>query len=373
MAQQQITEQEFDQLFISNRSLLDVRAPVEFNKGAFEYSCNLPLMNDNERERVGTCYKQQGQQAAISLGHSLVNGKIKQARVDAWLDYINAQPEAYLYCFRGGLRSQLSQAWIQEAGADIPYIQGGYKALRQHLISKLEQDYQPQMLILSGSTGSGKTDFLLQRSEAVDLEGAANHRGSSFGRQVTSQPTQINFENKLASELMKHQARGLNCLLLEDESYLIGRNAIPKPFFTQMQQANLVIITEEKQTRLERLLKEYVHNMHQGLVNLHGEELGLQHYSDYLHQSMGAIKKRLGGKLHDELQTLISAAINHQSRTDDTSAHLEWINALLEHYYDPMYQYQLGRKHGKVIFSGDHQAMHQWLDDLNQTPQIQTP
>jgi tRNA 2-selenouridine synthase len=41
--------------------LLDVRAPVEFSQGAFPGAINLPLMEDEERHRVGLRYKQAGQ------------------------------------------------------------------------------------------------------------------------------------------------------------------------------------------------------------------------------------------------------------------------------------------------------------------------
>lgn len=363
MAHSIITAEQFDELFENDVPLMDVRAPVEFIKGAFPESKNLPLMIDSERERVGTCYKQYGQNAAIELGHSLVYGEIKQARVNAWLSFCLQNPNTYLYCFRGGLRSQLTQAWLKQAGVDLPYIQGGYKALRQHLIEKLEQPAQSKMLILSGITGSGKTDFLLKRPEAVDLEGAANHRGSSFGRHVSGQPSQINFENRVATELIKHQGRNAGYLLLEDESYLIGRSAIPKPFYTQMQNADILVLEEQEQTRLQRLLEEYVHKMHSEYVEKDGEELGFTNFSHYLAQSMTAIKKRLGGKQHDELQSMIAKALEYQAKYDDTSAHLEWISTLLHTYYDPMYQYQLSKKRGKVIFSGDHQAIHQWLDE----------
>ncbi|MGG6498484.1 UNVERIFIED_CONTAM: tRNA 2-selenouridine(34) synthase MnmH, partial [Bacteroidetes bacterium 56_B9] len=78
---------------------------------------NLPLMNDEERQMVGTCYKQRGQQAAIALGHSLVSGDIKRSRIDAWAAFARAHTQGVLYCFRGGLRSQISQQWLQdEAG-----------------------------------------------------------------------------------------------------------------------------------------------------------------------------------------------------------------------------------------------------------------
>ena len=59
---------DYRQLFIEELPLLDTRAPVEFKKGGFPNSINLPLMSDSEREQVGTCYKQNGKQAAIELG-----------------------------------------------------------------------------------------------------------------------------------------------------------------------------------------------------------------------------------------------------------------------------------------------------------------
>ena len=55
----------FAELFLDDVPMMDARAPVEFAKGAFPGVVNLPLMNDLERQKVGTCYKQQGQQAAI--------------------------------------------------------------------------------------------------------------------------------------------------------------------------------------------------------------------------------------------------------------------------------------------------------------------
>ncbi len=354
----------YREIMLSGHPMIDVRAPIEFDKGAFPSSNNYPLMQDSERQRVGTCYKNQGQDAAIALGHTLVKGEIKQQRVDAWLTFIKQNPNAYLYCFRGGLRSQLSQQWIKEAGIDIPYIEGGYKAMRQYLIDTIDNAPAKQpVFILSGITGSGKTDFLIQRSEAVDLEGLAHHRGSSFGRYHEGQPSQINFENQLAVALLKHQDRDESCLLLEDESFLIGRSAIPKAFYAGMQSANILVLEEPEETRLTRLLNEYVHKMHSGYVDRLGEEAGFSAFSDYLSQSITSIKKRLGGQLHDEFQSIISHALNVQLQQNDTQAHLEWISLLLTRYYDPMYQYQLEQKQARVIFKGSHQAMHEWLDN----------
>ena len=359
-----IPASEYARILASDHPIMDVRAPIEFTKGAFPASSNRPLMCDDERQQVGTCYKERGQDAAIALGHSLVCGEVKQQRVDAWLAYLDAHPEAYLYCFRGGLRSQLTQQWLAEAGRAVPYIQGGYKAMRQFLIDTIDRapEVKP-MLILSGITGSGKTDFLLQRQEAVDLEGLAHHRGSSFGRYHEAQPTQINFENGLGIALLKHQQSPARDLLLEDESYLIGRSALPKAFYMGMQTASVVILEEPLEARLTRLLDEYVHKMHKGYIERLGEEAGFDAFSEYLANSISGIKKRLGGKQHDELQQLIRDALAVQLQSGDTQAHLEWIELLLSKYYDPMYQYQIAKKAERVIFQGDHKAMHQWLDE----------
>lgn len=76
---------QYHEIFVNDRPLMDVRATVECLRGAFPYASNLPLMADNERAQVGTCYKNSGQQTAMTLGYSLVNGVVKQHRIDAWL------------------------------------------------------------------------------------------------------------------------------------------------------------------------------------------------------------------------------------------------------------------------------------------------
>ena len=56
---------DYRELFLNDIPLMDMRPPVEFTKGAFPSAVSLPLMTDIERQKVGTCYKQKGHQAAI--------------------------------------------------------------------------------------------------------------------------------------------------------------------------------------------------------------------------------------------------------------------------------------------------------------------
>ncbi|MCK9473938.1 MAG: tRNA 2-selenouridine(34) synthase MnmH, partial [Sulfurimonas sp.] len=84
----------FKSIVLNERPLIDVRAPIEFKKGAFLNSFNLPIMSDEERHQVGICYKNRGNAKAIELGHELVSGDIKEQRVKSWCDFMDANPDA---------------------------------------------------------------------------------------------------------------------------------------------------------------------------------------------------------------------------------------------------------------------------------------
>ncbi|MEN8255915.1 MAG: tRNA 2-selenouridine(34) synthase MnmH, partial [Verrucomicrobiota bacterium] len=194
------TTKDFKRIVLDDIPLIDVRAPIEFESGAFPTAVNLPLMNNEERHLVGIRYKEKGNAAAVKLGHELVGGEVKQERIAAWAEQIKHRPDTMLYCFRGGQRSKISQQWIaEETGTVIPRLEGGYKAFRNYLLEQLDPANQnPVPVILGGRTGTGKTILLQQLENAVDLEAIANHRGSSFGRFTTPQPCPIDFENSLA-------------------------------------------------------------------------------------------------------------------------------------------------------------------------------
>ena len=76
------TVSEYRAILLSGAPLMDTRAPIEFARGSFPGAENLPLMLDEERAQVGTCYKRQGQAAAIELGHKLVGGAVRAARIE---------------------------------------------------------------------------------------------------------------------------------------------------------------------------------------------------------------------------------------------------------------------------------------------------
>lgn len=355
---------DYRQLLLEDAPLLDTRAPVEFAGGAFPTAVNLPLMTDDERHQIGTCYKEKGQQAAIALGHQLVSGPIKAERVAAWANFAQDHPQGYLYCFRGGLRSQISQQWLADAGVPYPRVIGGYKAMRRFLLDWLAANIDKlPIYIVSGRTGSGKTELIDRLPNAVDLEGRANHRGSSFGRQLTPQPPQISFENSLTIDLLK--ANPQQPIFLEDEGHLIGRSAIPLVLREKMAKAPLLLLEADLSERVERILQDYVVSMQAGFAARDGVEAGWQGFCEHLLSGLQRVEKRLGGERYQQISKLMKAALEAQQQ-GDLSGHRLWIQQLLHDYYDPMYDYQLSRKQGRILARGHHAQLLAWAARLAQ-------
>ncbi len=352
--------EDFRRIVLEDRPLIDVRAPAEFNKGAFPTAINLPLMTDEERHLIGIRYKEQGNASAVQLGKELV-GPVKQERVDAWKAFIQAHPDAYLYCFRGGQRSQISQAWVQEAGISIPRLKGGYKAFRAFLTGESERiGSEVSTLIVGGRTGSGKTPLILECENSIDLEGLANHRGSSFGALPTAQPFQIDFEDALGYELVKHEAKGYKHLIIEDESHNIGRIYIPKPLFTHLKKGELVILNTPMQERVEIIFDEYVTQALQKYSLHYGEE-GLKEWFEHANDALVRIKKRVGHERYIKMDTTFKDAYAIHQKTGDTSAHKVWIEMLLREYYDPMYDYQIEKGDIPIAFEGNYAEVLAYL------------
>lgn len=360
-----ITCNDFEKIVLKEIPLIDVRAPIEFEKGAFINAVNLPLMNDKERHLVGICYKEKGNEEAVKLGHKLVSGEIREARIDAWINHLEKHQESRIYCFRGGLRSQIAQQWVVEAtGKEVQRLEGGYKAFRNYLTSQLEpEQIISRPILLGGYTGSGKTILLNKLPNAIDLEGIANHRGSSFGKQVTPQPTQINFENNLAYKIIQHRYNDYHYMVLEDEGSHIGRCYLPKKLSAFFNIGDLVIVKVPFEERVQITLDEYVCQSQKIFVETYTAESGLVLWADYIRESLSKIKKRLGGDFFKQLIDLFEQAYKEQINTGSSSLHEKWIEKLLQDYYDPMYKHQLQNKANIIIFEGNTTEVLAYFSD----------
>jgi tRNA 2-selenouridine synthase len=355
---------DYRRLFLAGAPLLDTRAPVEFARGSFPGAVNLPLLLDEERAAVGTCYKRDGQQAAIALGHRLVQGAIKAERVAGWLDFARRHPDGYLYCWRGGLRSQICQSWLREAGCDYPRVSGGYKALRRFLLQTLaDLSGRQPLLVLAGRTGSAKTVLLAQSPHSVDLEALARHRGSAFGRRPGGQPTQIDFDSALAIALLRcHDKAPQRALLVEDESKLIGRLLLPLPLQAALKAAPRVLLEVPFDARVTHTCDNYVLGKLREWQDAVGAEAGFAAFADDLRGSLAHIRRRLGEERHARVQPLLEQALASHAR-GDAEPHRAWISILLREYYDPMYDYQLRQHAERIVFRGPPAAALSFVAD----------
>lgn len=300
--------------------IVDVRTPAEYQKGHIPGAFNIPLFTNEERAIIGTLYVQKGKEEAVLTGLDFVGPKMKNFVLEA--KKITVHNQLLVHCWRGGMRSK-SMAWLfEQIGIKTITLKGGYKAYRRFVIEQI--NCQPNLFIIGGMTGSGKTEILgeLKKSgeQTLDLEALANHKGSAFGALGQPlQPSQEQFENKLFTELRELDLQ--KTIWVEDESFSIGRNQLPKQFFEKMQHSQLALISIDKQTRINRLVKEYA-----------------CFSKDLLAESIKKIEKRLGFDLaKDAMKALVDN-------------NFEMVAEIVLRYYDKAYQWQIqSRKPESVI------------------------
>lgn len=344
---------DYRELLLSGKPLIDVRAPVEFDKGSFPESVNLPLMNDEERHLVGIRYKESGQQSAIELGAKLLSNEQRAERVGYWIKFAEQNPDCALYCFRGGLRSRIAQQWLLDAGVEVPLIKGGYKALRSFLIDTLNNLCQQLSIVLiGGRTGNGKTLLIKRLHSTIDLEKMANHRGSSFGGMAGGQPSNIDFENAVAIQLLNLHDSGVSTVYLEDEARLIGRVCLPDVLRHAMHQAPIYILECDMEQRVKNCFDDYVTDLLNRYVTMHGEAAGFKAYAEHHRNSLARIRKRFGGENYNHACALLEKSLHQHLTHNDTSGYEAGIRLLLSEYYDPMYDYQLSNKQDRILFKG---------------------
>ncbi len=303
--------------------LIDVRAPKEFAKGHIPGAYNLPLFEDDERAVVGMLYKQRGREAAFLKGLEIVGPKMAYFVKEA--NRVASHKKLSVHCWRGGMRSlSLARLW-EAAGLEVEILEGGYRAYRRQLHEDLATPLK--LVVLSGKTGSGKTDLLKQLGEmgeqVIDLEGLAHHKGSVFGALGQApQPTSEQFENNLHEIINKLDSR--KRIWIEDESNAIGKIFIPTPFWEQMKQAVTIVIEVGLAKRIQRLVDEYACFSYEDLAS-----------------SFEKLKRRLGG---DVYQRAVDAFVNGRYE--------EAVKLSLK-YYDKAYERSLSRRAATQLYPID--------------------
>ncbi len=200
----------------------------------------------------------------------------------------------------------------------------------------------PQLILLAGLTGSGKTAILhsLQRNgyPVIDLEALAGHKGSVFGHfgLPTLQPSQQEFEQQLQFLCMQYADAPL--VFTEQEGPAIGKRRIPAWFYTAMQQAPAIYLDIPFKERVKKLVATYAHFPYDMIIaaierlqeRLPAAKIGeyrslitrgdyttftadiLSYYDNTLHYEAGNIAVQLSFKEWDEQQ--ITSAVMQQVR-----------------------------------------------------------
>lgn len=303
----------------SQLPIFDVRSEGEYTHAHFPNSFSLPLLNNEERAIIGTTYKREGNEAAVVKGYELVGPKFKDNIVLA--KKLAPHKEVGVYCWRGGLRSNIMAFVLHTAGFKVHLLKGGYKSYRAWVLATLA--IPQNIIVIGGKTGSGKTKIIQalaqQGEQTINLEQLANHRGSAFGALgMPTQPTVEHFENMLAMEWNKLQST--QPVFIENESRTIGSTVIPLPIFELMEQATTLTINISFEERVNHIVQEYG-----AFEKVKLKECTLR------------LAKRLGNlRLREALQLLDEHKLD------------EW-TAMLLNYYDKTYEYGNSKRKAETV------------------------
>lgn len=238
--------------------IIDVRAPAEYAEDHLPGAISLPVLDDEERARVGTIYKQVSPFTARKLGAALV-AKNAARHLEGPLADKPGGWQPLVYCWRGGQRSGSFATILAQIGWRVETLAGGYKTWRGLVVREVyDTPVRAPVVVLDGNTGSAKTEVLNLLPgfgvQVIDLEGLARHRGSLFGA-LGPQPSQKAFEGALALALARlDPARPV---VVEAESSKIGNCRLPPEIWKAMVAAPRVTIAAPRSARAAYLARAY--------------------------------------------------------------------------------------------------------------------
>ncbi|WP_135506456.1 tRNA 2-selenouridine(34) synthase MnmH [Roseovarius aestuariivivens] len=299
-------------------TIIDVRSPAEYAEDHLPGAINLPVLDNEERARVGTIYKQQSPFLARKIGAALVFRNAAH-HVETRLATHDGGWRPLVYCWRGGQRSGAFTWMLKEIGWRAQVLSGGYKSYRRLVVRTLYDAPWPVPVIqLAGYTGTAKTELLARVAhhgvQMLDLEGLARHRGSILGDLAEPQPSQKAFETALAMEL-----QGLDParpVLVEAESSTIGDITLPPSLWAAMKDAPVIQVKAPLEARA-RYLSEV--------------------YADVL-----ADRARLKEKLHPLRRHRGHALIDGWNDLIDAGEMVTLCRSLAADHYDPAYEKSSG-------------------------------
>jgi tRNA 2-selenouridine synthase len=295
--------------------IVDVRSPAEFAEDHVPGAINLPVLDNEERARIGTIYVQESRFLARRVGAALVARNIARHLEDGLKD----KPGSWaplVYCWRGGQRSNAMATVLEQVGWRPTVLTGGYKTYRRRVTAAL-YDAEPyfQVILLDGYTGVAKTEVLRRLGglnvQTVDLEELAAHRGSLFGGLPDRpQPHQKGFESALLARIdALDRARPV---VVEAESSKVGELNVPPMLWKAMVAAPRIELAAPREARARYLTFAY------------GDIIANRAALD---EALGKLPVHHGRERIADWRALAAA-----------SAFTDLAMGLIEHHYDPAYE-----------------------------------
>ncbi|WP_066313459.1 tRNA 2-selenouridine(34) synthase MnmH [Bacillus sp. FJAT-29814] len=309
-----------EELFaLENKTIIDIRSPIEFADGAIPGAVNIPLFTNEERAEIGTIYKHEGQAAAKWRAMELVSPKLPELlhKIKAYHD----KGELVIHCWRGGMRSKAVVTFLEFAGIYAWRLIGGYKAYRHYILENIPKLLPNKAVVIHGMTGVGKTVVLKMLKQkgypVLDLEEMAGHRGSIFGTiGLGDGHNQKTFDSLLFKGLVELQ--GADYFLVEAESKRIGKAVQPEELMEVKFKGTNIYIHSPLEQRVKQLVAEYVEPYEQEPWFFEKIALGIEK----------VLKRVKDLEVRNRLLETLTEKNYH-----------EMILLLLEQYYDPRYDH----------------------------------
>ena len=294
--------------------VIDVRSPGEFALDHVPGALSCPVLDDEERARIGTTYKTVSPFDAKKEGAALVSRNIAR-HIEERFRGRGRDWRPLVYCWRGGQRSASMAHVLREIGWGAATLEGGYRAYRREVLAQL--DVLParfRFRVLCGATGSGKSRLLealaARGVQVLDLERLARHRGSLLGELPGEpQPPQ-----KMFDSLVWKALRSFDPALpvhVEAESRKIGQVQVPARLLERMREGECVRLEVPAAERERFLIEEYGHFL--------AEPSGLK-------EKLKCLTTRYG-------HAVVARWLSHA----DSAAWRELVGDLLHTHYDPSY------------------------------------